>query len=84
MGQIIELEQWRRKQPQPAAATPERVVWPNLPAAYVETVVLPSMAMWRSLAASCACWWLAPLGLEVRPIDPTPPAPGTERLSSTR
>lgn len=83
MGQIIQLEQWRRKQAQPAPAAPASG-WPNLPAAYIETVVLPSVAMWRTLMASCACWWLAPMGLEVRPIDPNPPAQGTERLSSTR
>ncbi|MEK0083170.1 hypothetical protein [Benzoatithermus flavus] len=84
MGQIIEFEQWRRKKPQVAPAIPEPSGWPSLPAAYVDSVFLPTVAMWRSFVASCATWWLAPIGLEVRPVDPTPPAQDKERLSSTR
>jgi hypothetical protein len=85
MGQIIELEQWRqRKQPLPSGSRREPAGWHDLSSAYVDSVFLPTVALWRAVMASYACWWLAPIGLEVKPIDPTPPEQGKERLSSTR
>lgn len=87
MGQVIDLEQRRRsRRPEPAGIGGSPIAgWHAAQAAvYVDTVLLPSVTLWRSLAATWACFWLAPLGLEVRPVEtdrsPTPP----ERASSTR
>jgi hypothetical protein len=87
MGQVIDLEQ-RRQSRRPESAdrgVPPAAGWHAVQAAaYLDAVVLPSIALCRSLAATWACFWLAPLGLEVRPVETgrSPAAP--ERASSTR
>jgi hypothetical protein len=86
MGQVIDLEQRRQsRRPDPRDLdVPPAAGWHAAQAAaYVDAVVLPSVTLWRSLAATWACFWLAPLGLEVRPVETgrLPAAP--ERASST-
>jgi hypothetical protein len=85
MGQIIELDRWRhRGRPGPAGADADPLGWPAFPSTLVDAVVLPSIALWRSYVAACACWWLAPMGLVVRPAETSEGAsarPG-ERLIS--
>ena len=86
MGQVIDLEQRRQsRRPEPSdLGVPPAAGWHAIQAAAcLDAVVLP-VALWRSLAATWACFWLAPLGLEVRPVERgrSPAAP--ERASSTR
>lgn len=72
MGQIIDLHQRRPGAPRTlgAAVVPARPdAWPGATASYGEAMLAP-FALWRSLLASYAAWWLAPFGLEVRPIPP--------------
>jgi hypothetical protein len=87
MGQVIDLEQRRQgRRPEPADLdVPPAAGWHVAQAAaYVDGVVLPSVMLWRSLAAAWACLWLAPLGLEVRPAQTSRSATAQERASSTR
>jgi hypothetical protein len=87
MGQVIDLEQRRRsRRPEPAGLGGSPVAgWHAAQtAAYLDAVVLPSVTLWRSLAATWACFWLAPLGLEVRPVGTGRSSTEQERASSTR
>jgi hypothetical protein len=87
MAQVIDLEQRRQsKRPEPAGLGGSPVAGWHVAqaAAYVDAVVLPSVTFWRSMAATWACFWLAPLGLEVRPVETGRPSTPPERASSTR
>jgi hypothetical protein len=81
MGQIINLDQWRREH---AARTTNGGAASGLraPAAYVDNVMLPSITLWRAMMATWACWWLAPVGLEIRPIQARKPSQPQGRASS--
>jgi hypothetical protein len=67
MGQVIHLRErrprGRREQPAPL---PSAAAWPPTPAAYAQHLLEPSWALWRSLVASYASFWFAPLGIEVK------------------
>ena len=70
MGQIIELDQWRRRgRPVPAGADADPLGWQAFPSILVDAFVLPSIALWHSYVAACACWWLAPMGLVAKPAE---------------
>jgi hypothetical protein len=87
MAQVIDLEQRRQsRRPEPVGRGLQPAAgWHAVQAAaYVDAVVLPSVAFWRSLAATWACVWLAPLGLEVRPVETNRSAAAPERASSIR
>jgi hypothetical protein len=85
MGQIIELDPWRRRgRPAPAGADAAPLSWPAFPSTLVDAFVLPSIALWHSYVAACACWWLVPMGLVLGPAETSKGAsarPG-ERLIS--
>jgi hypothetical protein len=86
MGQIIELDQWRRRgRPAPAGADTGPLSWEFFPSTLVDAFVLPSIALWHSYVAACACWWLAPMGLVVRPAESSGSASARprERVIST-
>ena len=71
MSQIIDLEQWRqhRKPQRDAATISAGAAWPDQPADWMRSAMLPSIVLWRSAMATWACLWLAPLGLQVRLIE---------------
>ena len=85
MGHIIYLDDWRKR----AQAAPTRTTldiancWQMLPVTYVESVLMPSITLWRTIMASYACWWLAPVGLEVRPVARASQQRDQGRLTST-
>lgn len=67
MGQVIDFKQGRprERQDQPVRV-PSAATWPLSPASYRQQVLEPSWALWQSLVASYASFWLAPLGIEVK------------------
>jgi hypothetical protein len=86
MGQVIELDQCRRSgRPVLMGAGTDPLSWQAFPSTLVDAVVLPSIALWHSYVAACAGWWLAPMGLVVRPAETSKGAPARpgERLIST-
>jgi hypothetical protein len=88
MGQVIELDRWRRRgQPVPTSADAGLPSRQASPSALADLFLLPSivLALWRSYAAACAGWWLAPMGLVVRPAKASASAAARPRarLSTT-
>jgi hypothetical protein len=85
MGQIIDLEQWRRDISKRRSTGEESRVGQVqvASASWVEEVMLPSATLWRSVVATWACLWLAPWGLEVRPIAARRSFEPPRRRSST-
>ncbi len=83
MGEIIHIEERRRARAKQAPATADMFDWGASMAAYVETVLVPGIAYWRLWTAGWANLWLAPMGLQVLPIDREPPRP-PEQANSTR
>lgn len=68
MGQIIELDQWRRRaQPAPASTDPLR--WQAFPSTLVDAFLLPSITLWRCYAAACAGWGVSPSSSVLRPAE---------------
>ena len=80
MGQIINLDQWRREHA--ARTTSSAASGLHAPATCFDNVMLPSITLWRAMMATWACWWLAPVGLEIRPIQACKPSQPQGRASS--
>ena len=85
MAQIIDIEERRRQRP----PSPRRAVELGSsvlvdPAEYLDQVVTPMAAVWRSLMAGWASFWLAPFGLRVSPLEPLPPGEPKERAGPRR
>ena len=81
MGQIIDFNQHRRRvreETSAAASSPSR---PMATGIYLDGMLLPGLALWRSLMVSCAALWLAPFGIEVKPVEARETAPEKERAS---
>jgi hypothetical protein len=80
MAQIIDIEE--RRKPRAAPRVPSLPgLEPNLldPTSYVEVLVLPLAVLWRSWIVSWGSVWLAPLGLQVITVEPTPPVTPKDR-----
>ncbi len=77
MAQIIDIEERRKPRPTQRA----RVDLPRAsslfdPTLYVGQLVTPAAMVWRSWFASWGSLWLAPLGLQVSPVElPRPVEP---------
>jgi hypothetical protein len=84
MGQIINLDQWRREHAARSTVSSSTASGLHAPVTYVDNVMLPSITLWRAMMATWACWWLAPVGLEIRPIEARRPSQPQERASSSR
>jgi hypothetical protein len=70
MGQIIDFHQRRvRQQPVSPASATRATVWPLAQADSVAPVMAPMVELWRSILATYAAFWFAPLGLEVRAVE---------------
>jgi hypothetical protein len=82
MGQVIDLDQRRRERAVRTISSSGATSGWHAPTTYVDNVMLPSIALWRTMMASWACWWLAPVGLEIRPIEASRPLPPQGRASS--
>lgn len=83
MGQVIDFAEARSlRRPEQSAAPPRAPAWPLSPAAYAQHLFEPSWALWRSLVASYASFWFAPLGLEVRVGESQPRRGAKARRSS--
>lgn len=80
MGKVIDIEERRRTARTRATASAAGMAdLPALPFAVAQAVVLPTAAFWRIWLATWSSFWLAPIGLEMRPIDPSgPPAAPTQ------
>ena len=80
MGKVIDIEQRRRSaRARTAAAAAGKADLPVMPYAMAQAVLLPTAAFWRIWLATWSSFWLAPIGLEMRPIDPSgPPATPTQ------
>ena len=80
MGKVIDIGQRRRTaKARPTAPGPGAADLQALPLAFTQAVMLPSATFWRLWLATWSSFWLAPAGLEVRPIDPSgPPAAPTQ------
>jgi hypothetical protein len=85
MGQIIDLDQRRlAAQPRkPALASPVRD-WSVAHTAYVDGVVMPMVELWRASLATWARFWLAPMGLEIRPAELRRPRRTPDRADVSR
>lgn len=85
MGQVIDFQERRPRghqgQPGPRATV---TAWPLLPVAYAPHLLEPSWTLWRSLVASYASFWFAPLGIEVRVGDGSAGHRPKARLTSGR
>ncbi len=85
MGTVIDIEVRRRAVARRPPTTGDGLAeWQSAHAAYVDGIVLPSIALWRTWAATWACLWLSPLGLEIRPLDPRRPPAASGRINRTR
>jgi hypothetical protein len=85
MGQIIHINQWRYRHVQPAgpaSADDGLPSWQAFPLTLVDPFFLASLALWRACIAANAGWWLAPLGVVIRPIETSRFIRPSERLSS--
>jgi hypothetical protein len=85
MGQIIDIDQWRRRAGPPIAAAPAGkglASWQAFPPTLVDPFVLASMVLWRSSATAYADWWLASLAALIKPMETSQSARTRERLSS--
>ncbi len=83
MGQVIDLQQRRRQGRQdPPGPVPAAVAWPMTPVGYAQAMLEPSWALWRSLVAGYAGFWLAPYGIEVRLAESRPRRPTKARATS--
>lgn len=70
MGQIIDFHQRRVREPPVSSASPTRAAaWSLTEPGDVETMMAPVVELWRSVFATYAAFWFAPLGLEVRAIE---------------
>jgi hypothetical protein len=86
MGQVIELDQWRRRSGPPIAAANTGkglASWQAFPPTLVDPFFLASIALWRSSAMAYADWWLASLAALIRPIETSQSARTRERMSSS-
>jgi hypothetical protein len=81
MGQIIDFHQYRLRIQGEASATASSSTRPLISETYVTGMLLPGMALWRSLMVSYAALWLAPLGIEVQPIEARARPPEKERAT---
>jgi hypothetical protein len=85
MAQIIDIEERRRRRPGAPVGTGGlgggAIVGPT---EYLDQVVAPMAAVWRSWLAGWATLWLAPLGLRVSPLEPVPPDEPKERAGPRR
>lgn len=83
MGQVIDFQQRRPRDGEAAVKPrPTPASWPPSGPAYVEFLLEPSLTLWRSMIASYAGLWFAPLGLEVRVAErPDQPATRTRVTS---
>ena len=85
MGQIIDIDQWRRRAVPPIAAANAGkglASWQAFPPTLVNPFFLASMVLWRSSATAYADWWLASLAALIRPMETSQSARTRERLSS--
>jgi hypothetical protein len=83
MGQIIELHEWRRGRPGKVGPPGDAFDWASPASGYIDAAMVP-WALWRSLFASYATLWLAPFGMEVRPIGGRAPADKVARATTRR
>jgi hypothetical protein len=81
MGQIIDFHQYRLRCQGEASATASSSAGQLVSETYVNGMLLPGMALWRSLMVSYAALWLAPLGIEVRPVEARAKPPERERAT---
>ena len=85
MGQIIDLDQRRpAAQPQKSATASPGWDWSGSHAAYVDGVLMPSVAFWRASLATWARFWLAPMGLEIRAVELRRRRDEAGRIDATR
>ena len=76
MAQIIDIEERRKPRAlQRMRAEPSTPALALDPIAYLDQVVAPVASWWQSWLASWGSLWLAPLGLQVLPVEPPEPAP---------
>jgi hypothetical protein len=85
MGQIIDLDQ-RRHAAQPQKLEPAGLVrdWSATHAAYVDSVLMPVVALWRASLATWTGFWLAPMGLEIRAAALRRPRQPAGRIDASR
>lgn len=79
MGKVIDIEQRRRAaRAQPAVTGAGMVGLQEVPFAMTEAVLRPSAVFWQIWFSTWSSFWLAPMGLEMRPVNPDrpPAAPG--------
>ena len=70
MAQIIDIDE--RRKPRPAAggqSQPRRAAGAGSRRRYVEQLVAAGGRVWRSWIATWGSLWLAPLGLQVSPVE---------------
>ena len=84
MGQIIDFHQRRVREESSSPAAPPTPPWCSARARYVETVLAPTVELWRLMVASYAGLWFAPFGLEVRPVERRDSPEPTARARSQR
>jgi hypothetical protein len=85
MGQIIDIDPWRRRAVPPLAAAPAGkglASWQAFPPTLVDPFFLASMVLWRSSTLAYTSWWLASLAALIRPMETRQSARTPERLSS--
>lgn len=85
MGQVIEFGQRRPSGRQDRSKPAARAVpWPLSPVDYIQQVVEPSFAAWRSLVAGYAGFWFAPFGIVVKVAERPPRHSTRARVNSGR
>jgi hypothetical protein len=87
MGQIIDIDQWRRRAVPPIAVAnsgKSLANWQGFQPPLIDPFFLASIDLWCSSAMACAGWWLTSLGALISPIETSQSAQTRERLSSRR
>ncbi|MFZ1428287.1 MAG: hypothetical protein WAS21_16115 [Geminicoccaceae bacterium] len=85
MGKVIDIEQRRRTaKARPTAPGSATADLQAMPLVFTQAVLLPSATFWRLWFATWSSFWLAPIGLEMRPIDPSSPPAAPSQINRNR